>query len=102
MIKRCKKGNGKEGLLGFFFGYWNRRGFAEDCAFGCAFSHDSEFCGRRVCAAGKRVSAFFAFPDADAFAFNPYEAALWAPVGFFKSRCDPDVPFSNCGAVSRS
>jgi hypothetical protein len=93
----------KEGLLGFFFGYWNWGCyFAEDCAFGCAFSHNPQFCGRRVRAASKRVTAFFAFPDADAFAFNPYETALWAPVGFFKSRCDPDVPFSNCGAISRS
>ena len=95
--------NGKKeiegGLVGFFFG-WNGRCFAVDCAFGCAFSYDSEFCGRHVCSACERVVAFFAFPDADALAFHSYETALWALVGFFKSRGDFDVAFSDGGAVS--
>jgi hypothetical protein len=101
--EKLKKGMEKEGLGGFFFCCGNGRGcFLCDCAFGCAFSYDSEFCGRRVRAASKRVTAFFAFPDADAFAFNSYETALWASVGFFKSRGHSDIPFSDGGAVSSS
>jgi hypothetical protein len=88
----------KEGLLVFF---WNGcRGFFCDGAFGCAFSHDSEFCFGYVGAACKRVVAFSAFPDADALAFDSCEAALWACVGFFKTRGDSDVAFSDGRAVS--
>jgi hypothetical protein len=90
-------------LVGFFVCCWNRGCyFPCDGSFSCAFSHNTKFCVRRVRTAGKRVTAFFAFPDADAFAFYPLEAALWASVGFFKSRGCSDVPFSDCGSVSGS
>jgi hypothetical protein len=101
-MKKAEKENRKWGLFGFFFGWNGRCCFACDCAFSCAFSYDPEFCGRHVCSARERVTAFFAFPDADALAFNPYETALWALVGFFKSRGHFYVPFSDGGAISRS
>lgn len=96
--KNLKK-ESKRGLPGIFWRNW-RCGFPCYRAFGCAFSNHSEFCFRYVGSACKRVAAFAAFPDADALAFNSCEAALRALVGFFKSRGDSDVAFSDVGAVS--
>jgi hypothetical protein len=89
----------KKGSFGFFCRHW-RCGFPSDRAFSRAFSHDSEFCFGYVGSACKRVTAFSAFPDTDALALNPCKAALWALVGFFEPSGDPDVTFSDGGAVS--
>jgi hypothetical protein len=105
ILKYVLSVNGKErkwlGLLGLFVCGWNWSGyFTVDRSFSCTFSYNTEFCGGHVRAASECVAAFFAFPDAYAFAFHPLETALWASVGFFKSRGCSDVPFSDCGPVS--
>jgi hypothetical protein len=69
--KKIKRELEKEGLFSFFFCCNGRCRFPCDCAFSCAFSYDSELCERHVRATSKRVTALFAFPDANAFAFNP-------------------------------
>ena len=93
------KKESKKSLIGFFCCYW-RSGFPCDRAFSRAFSHDSKFCFGYVGSACKRVAAFSAFPDTDALALNPCKSALWALVSFFEPNGDPDVTFSDCGAVS--
>jgi len=100
--KKLKRGTKERSLFGFFFCCNGRCRFLCDCAFGCAFGYDSEFCDRRVRATSKRVAALSAFPDADAFTFNPYETALGASVRFLQLRNHFYVSFSHGGAVSRS
>ena len=96
------KGELKKGCLVGFCCCDRRRCLLCHGTFCCAFSYHSELGHRYVCSARERVTAFFALPNADAFAFNPYETALWAPVRFFEPCNYSDVPFSYRGAVSRS
>src|SRR3989304_3749820 len=71
-------------------------------AFSCALGYNPKLGCRRVGSASKRVVAFFAFPDAYAFAFNLHEAALGTSMGLFKFHNHLSVPFSNGASVSRS
>jgi hypothetical protein len=84
-------------LFGFFFWCcWRRSCLFCGGALSCALCDYAELCDWSVSAACKRVVAFSAFPDAHAYSFNPYEAALRAFVRFLQLSDNFYVAFSDC------
>jgi hypothetical protein len=82
LLKKFGENKEKKELVGCCF--FNRfQSFFNWRTFRGTLCHDTQLGDGCVSAACKRVVAFFAFPDADAFTSDLHEAALGAPVFSF-------------------
>lgn len=88
--------------VGCLFGglcYFLSGGF-DWCTFSCAFRDNAQFGLGHVGSACEGIVAFFAFPDAYAFAFDFDESAVRAFVFFLESSYDFVVAFSDSGTIA--